>query len=111
MKEKNSRNIELKELLDKDRALRDQETRHNKEIFEQQVEAERITKLIQPVQQRIQEFTHALASTSSEHPSSSIVQELEQQEKEAYQEIERITPILVQFQQTIGNASQLQEKT
>ena len=82
----------------------------NKEMAKQQAKDERIKKLIQLVQQCIHEFTHALASTLSEHPSSGTVQELEQQEKEACQEIERITPILAQFQQNIGNAAQLQGK-
>ena len=49
MREKIAKGIELKELLDKARTLRDQESICNKEIAEQQVNVERVTKLIQPV--------------------------------------------------------------
>ena len=69
-----------------------------------------MTELIQPIQQRIHEFTHALASTSFEHPSCDRVQELEQQADETWWEIERITPILAQFHQKVGSTKQLAEK-
>ena len=110
MKEKIARGTDLKELLDKARTLHDHEIMRNKETVEQQVKAERITKLIQPVQQRIHEFTHALSSTSLKHPSNSSVQELEQQAEEACQDIERTTPILAQFQQNIGKTTQFPRK-
>ena len=49
----------------------------NKEMTEKQAEAKRVTRLIQLVQHRINEFTQELANTSLEHPSSDRVQELE----------------------------------
>ena len=48
----------------------------------------------------------AMANVSLEHPSSNRVQELEQQEEESCQEIERITPIFGQFQQKVGSIEQ-----
>ena len=48
----------------------------------------------------------AVENASLEHPSSNQVQELEQQEEEARREIERLTPIFGQFQQTVGSTEQ-----
>ena len=78
----------------------------NQEMAEKQAEAERVTGLIQPVQQRIHELTQVVANASLEHPSSDRVQELEQQAEEARREIERLTPIFGQFQQKVGSAEQ-----
>ena len=79
---------------------------HNKETTEKQAEAERVTELILPIQQRIHKFMQALANTSLEHPSSDRVQELEQQVEESCLEIERLTPIFGQFQQKVGSTEQ-----
>ena len=109
-KEKIAKGVELKQLQDKARTLCDQENMCNKESTEKQAEAERVTGLIQPVQQQINEFTQALANTLLEHPSTDIVQELEQQVDEACQEIKQLTPILAQFQQKVGGVEQYTPK-
>ena len=69
-----------------------------KEMDEKHAEVEWMKCLIHPIQQRIYEFTQALANTSLYHPSSDRVHELEQYADESCWEIEWFTPIVAQFQ-------------
>ena len=48
-KEKLSKDTELKQLLNKARALHDQEIMHNKKMTEKHAEGKRVTWLIQPI--------------------------------------------------------------
>ena len=79
---------------------------HNDDTIEKQAKAERVTRLIHPIQQRIHELMQAGANESLEHPSSNRVQELEKHAEEACWEIERLTPIFMQFQQKVWSTEQ-----
>ena len=57
IKEKIAKFVELKQLQEQVRTLCNQEIKRNQETSEEQAEAERVTGLLQPMEQRIHKLT------------------------------------------------------
>ena len=70
-------------------------------MIEHQSEEERVTRLIQPVQQKFQFITQSLEEGPSKHISSNRVEHLAKQAEEVTEEVAQVQQILKEFQDKV----------